>query len=390
MKKYLKSIIALTAICGVVALLMAATNFITAPIIEKNESEAAFGALKVVLPDGEDFETVDLSAYTLPESVTEAYSEKNGGYVFKLEVAGYSAGMIILCGVDAEGKVAGATCLTSGETLGYEKTYGDTVVGATLDTVDGLATVSGATKTTSGYRNAVKDALSAFTVLNGGSVDLRSEEEILADLLTAALPAGEGKFTAVFMTEELTDVSAVYSADNGAGSVYLSGETYVGVDASGAVVTAVSEDIKTNIEAQAAKMAASSLSEIDLSGYAEMPAHVAKAWQTASGNYVFELKGAGFGINGDSYYNPSGEYIYIKVSATADGKIIACETISQKETDGVGSVCADASFYNQFNGRTEANYKDIDAISGATITTNGYKTAVGKVFEAIKILKGEA
>ena len=42
-----------------------------------------------------------------------------------------------------------------------------------------------------------------------------------------------------------------------------------------------------------------------------------------------------------------------------------------------------------FNGKEEANYREIDAISGATLTTNGYKTAVSKVFEAIKILKGD-
>ena len=29
-------------------------------------------------------------------------------------------------------------------------------------------------------------------------------------------------------------------------------------------------------------------------------------------------------------------------------------------------------------------------ISGATITTNGYKTAIGKVFEAVKIMEGVA
>ncbi len=112
--------------------------------------------------------------------------------------------------------------------------------------------------------------------------------------------------------------------------------------------------------------------------------------KTASGNYVFELHAAGFGINGDQYYYPSGEYINIKVSVTADGKILACETVSQKETDGIGSACAEEKFYSQFNGKNETNYGEIDAIGGATITTNGYKTGVSKVFEAVKILEGVA
>ena len=73
--------------------------------------------------------------------------------------------MVILCGISADGRVSGSLCLSSGETLGYEKTYGDAVKGATLSTVDGVDAVSGATKTTEGYRNAVKDALTAFSTL---------------------------------------------------------------------------------------------------------------------------------------------------------------------------------------------------------------------------------
>ena len=83
------------------------------------------------------------------------------------------------------------------------------------------------------------------------------------------------------------------------------------------------------------------------------------------------------------------ELAVLTTPPNADGKIIVCETVSQKETDGIGSACADASFYSQFNGKTAENYGEIDAISGATITTQGYKTAVSKIFEAIKILKGD-
>lgn len=393
MKKYLKSIISLTVICAVVAALLAATNKFTYPIIEENAGSAANEALLEVMPDGGDFTQVDLTQYTLPASVLEAYTASNGGSVFKLTATGYGPDMIIMCGVGADGTVTGAVCLSSNETLGYEKTYGATTVGATVDTIDSVATVSGATMTTGNYRNAVKDALNSAIILGGGSVDIRSEEEILADNLAAALPAGD-KFTEVFICEVLEGVSAVYTADNGAGSVYVTGEgeeaVFVGVDANGAVVSDVSEDVKANIEAQAAVMAASSMEEIDITKYEEMPSHVEKAYKTESGNYVIELHAAGFGINGDHYYNPSGEYIYIKVALTAEGKIINCITTAQSETDGIGSACADKEFYSQFNGKDETTYKDIDAISGATITTNGYKTGISKAFEAVKILEGVA
>lgn len=390
MKNYIKSVGALTVICAVIAILLALTNSITAPIIEKNANAAANEALLIVLPDGEEFASVDLSSYELPSTVTEAFTEKNGGVVVKLTTSGYGSDMVIMVGVDGSGTVTGATCLSSNETLGYEKTYGESVSGATVDTVDGIDVIAGATKTTAAYKGAVKDALNTAVILGGGSVDVRTEEEILADNLNGALPEGEGEFESVFVAEAIDEsITAVYKAVNGKGYVFVVGEAFVGTDAEGNVVTDVDDAVKTAVSGSAAAIINSEITELDISGY-EMPKQIEKAYKTASGNYVFDLKASGFGINGDEYYNPSGEYIKIKVSVTEDGKIIACQTVSQKETDGIGSACEDVSFYTQFNGKTEADYGDIDAISGATITTNGYKTAVSKVFEAIKILKGEA
>ncbi len=390
MKKYLKSVISLTVICAVVAVLLAMTNYVTAPIIEKNASAAANEALAIVLPGGEGFTPIDLSAYELPATVTEAYSEAGGGCVVKLTTAGYGTGLVIMCGINADGEITGATCLASTETFGAEKTYGDTAVGMKADTIDGLDTVAGVTKTTTAYKNALKDALNAAVILGGGSVDIRSEEEILADNLNEALPAGEGAFTSWFMTEALTDVSAVYVADNGAGYVFVSGESFIATDKDGNVLSEVSDDVKAVMSANAQAVTASELTEVDISGYEDMPSAIDKAFKTASGNYVFELHASGFGINGDPYYYPSGEYIYIKASVTADGKIIACQTVAQSETDGIGSACADSAFYSQFNGKDETNYGEIDAIGGATITTNGYKTGILRVFEAVKIMEGVA
>ena len=75
---------------------------------------------------------------------------------------------------------------------------------------------------------------------------------------------------------------------------------------------------------------------------------------------------------------------------TPDGKIIDTYTISQEESKGIGDACADEKFYGQFDGKTEENYTEIDAIGGATITTDGYKKAILRAFEALKILEGGA
>ena len=73
-----------------------------------------------------------------------------------------------------------------------------------------------------------------------------------------------------------------------------------------------------------------------------------------------------------------------------DFRIIDCLTVSEAETDGLGDACADESFYGQFVGKTEENYKEIDAISGATLTTNGYTQAIERAFNAINTMNGGA
>ena len=88
MMKSVRSTLTLLLICAVMAVLMAVTNTITAPIIEKNQAAAANDALKVVMPNGQGFEKMDVSGYTLPATVTEVYSEAGGGYVFRRSTTG--------------------------------------------------------------------------------------------------------------------------------------------------------------------------------------------------------------------------------------------------------------------------------------------------------------
>ncbi|MBQ6848411.1 MAG: FMN-binding protein [Clostridia bacterium] len=389
MKNHIKNVLSLALICAVVALLLAITNSIAAPIIKEQEEAAVSSGLVEVLPNGEGFEALDLSEFTLPETVEEAYSEKNGGYVIKLRTAGYGSDLILMCGIDKDGTVKGVKYVSGNETLGVEVTYGDNLVNTTSDTIDAVETVAGATKTSAAFKNAVKDALNSAVILGGGSVDIRDEATILNDNLSIALPSAEGKFTEIFITEEVGNISAVYKADNNTGFVFVIGENFVAADVNGDITAEFGEAIKNEISAVAPKIINSTMTEIDLSGFADMPSHIQKAYKTSGGNYVFDLRAAGYGINGDKYTR-SNEYIEIKVSVTPAGKIIVCKTTAQKESEGIGDACANLEFYSQFNGKEEANYGEIDAIAGATITTNGYKSAISSVFTAIKILEGGA
>ncbi len=164
--KYLKSIAVLSIICLVIAALLGVVNFITAPVIEQAQIDATNKALAEVRPGVESFTSLSLADYEgLDATITDAYSDALGGFVFKLTTSGHQSGLVIMVGIDENGAVSGAKCLASAETYGAEKTYGDTTVGATAETIDSVATVAGITKTTRAYRNAVKAALDAAIII---------------------------------------------------------------------------------------------------------------------------------------------------------------------------------------------------------------------------------
>lgn len=383
MKKNLSSVIVLTVICLVVSAALAAVNYVTAPIIEANNNAAANDALLVVMPDGGTFTELNMADYTLPATVTNVYEASNGGYVIRLVTSGYSSGLTIMCGVSADGTVTGAVCLASGETLGYEKTYGENFTGKDAAGVDAVDTVSGATRTTAGYKNAVKDAINAATILGGGSVDLRDPAQILQDNLNAALGTEDLTFETVFLTEAL-DSSVTHVYKSGADYVVELGETYVGVKDGSVVGEAANGDVAL---AAVNALTGSVLSDVDLSSVEGMPKAVQSVKVTSTGNYVFELRAAGYGITGK--YFASGEYIYIRLCIAADGVILDCLTTAQGETENIGDVCADPSYYEQYIGKDHDTYKEVDTIAGASEYTDpAYRGAIRQAFEAFEILKG--
>lgn len=384
MVKNIKSVGVLVAICTVVALLLAVTNQFTAPIIEKNQSAAANKALLEVMPDGTGFEEVSIEK--LPASVTKAYKETSGkGYVIELSATGYGPNMVIMCGVSADNKVTGAVCLSSNETLGKEKEYGQNFAGKDAAAVEATDTVSGATMTTGAYKNAIKDALNAVLILGGADVDIRTPEQILQDNLAATLPAGEGKFTKMFFTEKVEGVDAVYSADNGAGYVAVIGEEFIAADAEGnsdnAVVATAVKTLKD-----------STSTDVDLTAYEGINSNVTSVKKTASGNYDITINGLGFGYFGDeAHYQPAKNIpMVIRVSITADGTIIDTLTVSHSESNGYGAAWGTEEYYGQFDGTTADTYKDVDTVSGATISNNGYMKAIERCFETVTILEGGA
>ena len=174
MNKTVKSIVVLTVISLVVALALAGVNALTAPLVEAQEREATRAALAEVYPSEAEFTQLNVKDYgALPTTVTEAYGFSDGGYVIKVSTSGFSAGLVVICGIDAEGKITGAKCLASGETESVtgkkEYSYGESFVGVSSSGIDGVDAISGATYTSNGYKRALKDAMSAVSVISSAN-----------------------------------------------------------------------------------------------------------------------------------------------------------------------------------------------------------------------------
>ena len=70
-----------------------------------------------------------------------------------------------------------------------------------------------------------------------------------------------------------------------------------------------------------------------------------------------------------------GGEIKLICGVNADGSVAGISTLSHKETSGIGSkVVEDNSGYREnFYGKTADNYSEVDAVTGATISSKAYK-----------------
>lgn len=85
------------------------------------------------------------------------------------------------------------------------------------------------------------------------------------------------------------------------------------------------------------------------------------------------------------------------VGVGTDGKVTAIEIISHNETPGLGANAAKPEFTNRFSGKEKgieavkngASGNEIDAISGATMTSKGITRSVNCVLEIAEVIGKE-
>ena len=220
-KLELKAIIVLSAICLIIAALLAGVNALASPIIEDREAQKVAESLKIVVTDDVKG-TLDTTPITpLPEnaaaSVKEMYGVYDGenatAYVFTMQVKGYAGQIYLTVGVTAEGKLMKAVVTADSETHGKAdiKTFPDTLAGKTAEEIADAPLVTGATVTSTAIKTAVIDAIN--TVLGKApeeEAETLPREESEIESLAKTL-SGSDELTNV-TPEKLDDVKRIYKA----------------------------------------------------------------------------------------------------------------------------------------------------------------------------------
>lgn len=346
--------IVLTLITVIAVALLAFVNQITAEPIRQAEVNQKAQAYKVVYADANEFseiegidKMIEESASVLEENgfagcaIQEALEVKDAsgnteGYVIASSSPnGYGGEIKVAIGIK-DGKLTGFTAISNNETAGLGSkctepefqnqfagklaevlTY--TKTGASSDTE--IDAISGATITTNAVTEAVNAGIIFFQANFGGGVQEMAKPD-LTEFYQQAYP-------------DATDFADVEDAE------------------------AILE--KSNTMLQECGLVDSTIEEFKVVNGGE--------------GYVISSTGIGFAKT-----SPIQIVIGIK-----DDKLTGYSVVNHMETLGFGAACADEPFVSQFAGKPVGVFtskvgatadNEIDAISGATYTTNGITNAV--------------
>lgn len=350
-----KNTLILVIITLVAVAALAVVNQITKGPIEQAEINQKAEAYKVVYADANEFGEIDGLDKMIKKStklfednglsgctVTEALAVKNSsgdteGYIIaSTSPNGYGGEIDVAIGIK-DGKLTGFTVISNSETAGlgskcaepdFQNQFKDkaaevlsyTKTGASSDTE--IDAISGATITTNAVTEAVNAAIIFYQSNFGGGVQEMAKPD-LTEFYQKAYPGA-------------TDFADVENADK------------------------LVADFTANLESKY--------------GLANCTVEEVKAVNGGEG-YVISTTAIGFAKTA-----PIQIAIGIK-----DDKLMGFAVVNQMETPGYGAVCAEDEFTSQFAGKKVGVLTakaggtaddEIDAISGATFTTNGVTNAV--------------
>ena len=392
-------------------------NFVTGPIIEKNEASRASGALAKVFPGGKGFEEVDLTTLTdLPDTLVSVHRETSGaGYVLNMSTTkGYTGNAIKLSfGVDSEGKIVGISLDDYPESKDFGAGYPDTFVGQD-STLAGVQLVAGCTYSSKAFRDAVADGMNLLVANGLMTAGVKSDEQLLLELVPT-VHSGLVNGSGIAQYDELDGdgtFAKILKSKNGSGFGYIvkdgeqtllavtnaSGKAKV-YNTEGADVTAQYAAIADSAKAHTLGSPMSTLDRDTLrltallEGATITAAELPESFNSVTNLYTMEKDGATYyGMVARTYgYDNKVMGVYYVVDA--EGAIVGMN---------VDTLIFDAEYYHSytldpasykagFKGLTQDTFNgEIAAIAGATYTADSVKQATDDIFAVYSAQKGGA
>ena len=415
MKENIKSVVVLTAICLVVAVLLAYTNSITAPIIAANKAAKASGSLLEVMPEATGFENITDTLANLPATVKEVHKETSGlGHVMILGTTSQfsSDEMGITVAIGADGKISNILLTGYYESKDFGADYPATYIGQD-SALGGVSTVAGCTFSSSAFKNAIADAFNVLVENNLVAAGEKSEEQLIAEAMPLALPGAFNSLGNPIATAIDAPVLQAYKANNGCGYIYVMdggsyGTVVVGVNAFG-VAKVISLD-GTDVTADCADIAAEAVALNPVLTVENLESNTKSASRgfeegtvltPVEGLEVFTDVIAAFTatvgeetqyavLTGPIAYGD--ETMKMLVVFNANGEVLTyrpfTELILHGEYYATHELTDESAYIAQFIGLTEGTYSDdMTLVAGATMTANAVASNFRSAFEAFNLIK---
>ena len=183
-KDFIGPIIALSLICLFVSGALAFVNSKTYPVILDHAKERSIDAMNEIIEIAESFiEIHDING--LPRSLTGVYNAVNKnnkiiGYVFMVTTQGYGGEIKLICGINPDGKIIKTATLSQTETKGmatpvFESSHQSQYIGKDKN-LNGINAVSGATISSTAYKNGIRDSFAAYEIITGSNSGDHSNE----------------------------------------------------------------------------------------------------------------------------------------------------------------------------------------------------------------------
>ena len=418
MNDIVKSTAMILAIVVVFSAAMFALNFHTGPMIEANNKGAEFAPLLAVMPEGASFDGNALITDTLtglPESVIAVYKEANGlGFAVRCKASSqYSkTPMEITIGVTADGKICGLQLDGYTDSIDFrskDASYIDSFLGKDSALAD-VSLVAGCTFSSTAFKNAVSDGLSALIVNSLIAEGVKSPAQILTELIpTVHTGLASGSALKCDPVEGSGNIQSGFKGINGSGFAYImtkGEESYLAVtnmlggcniyNVEGADVTADHADLvtealaHTNANGSSLAEAANTKFTAMMPGATDMKPLTVNATNTVVAASEFKVGDATYyGFYSRSFGFGGHEMdVYVVIDANgAIAKLDAKTFIFEEDYfNNFGGMDVNA-YRDGFKGLTSETFDGSQAIiATATMTSNAIKQSTNDAFAAFKAI----